>query len=103
MALALEAQAESAAELLSAIANPRRLVVLCHLVEGERTVGELTEIAGLSQSAMSQHLARMRALGLVATRRAGQSIYYRLASPELREVITTLHRIYCMPPAGPGG
>ncbi len=93
----LEAKAEEASRLLTAMANPKRLVVLCNLLEGEKSVGELTEIVGLSQGALSQHLAKMRALDLVATRRDGQTIHYRLASKEVRAVLDTLYRLYCLP------
>lgn len=95
----LERQAEEAARLMGALANPRRLIVLCNLLEGERSVGDLAAIAGLSQAALSQHLAKLRDLRIVATRREGQTIFYRLASPDVREVMGTLARIYC-PPAG---
>ncbi|UFZ08126.1 metalloregulator ArsR/SmtB family transcription factor [Bradyrhizobium ontarionense] len=91
----LEDKAEEAARLLTAMANPKRLMVLCNLIEGERAVGELAEQVGLRQAALSQHLAMMRALDLVATRREGQTIYYRLASHEVREILQTLYRLYC--------
>lgn len=96
-AIAMEEKAEEASVLLAAMANPKRLLVLCHLVEAERSVGQLAEIVGLSQAALSQHLAKMRALRLVITRRDGQTIYYRLASREVREVLQTLYRLYCTP------
>jgi DNA-binding transcriptional ArsR family regulator len=67
-------------------------------VEGERPVGELATMAGLSQSALSQHLARMRLQGLVKTRRDAQTIYYSLASKEVSAVLETLYAIYCAPP-----
>jgi DNA-binding transcriptional ArsR family regulator len=91
----LEARAEEAAELLGSMANAKRLLVLCHLVEGERSVGELAAIAGLSQPALSQHLAKMRLQGLVLTRRNGQTIFYSLASPAVAAVLQTLYGIYC--------
>lgn len=93
----LEASAEQAAALLASMANPKRLLVLCSMIDRERSVGELAELVGLSSSALSQHLGKMRALGLVATRRDGQTIYYRLASQEVREVLETLYRLYCAP------
>ena len=96
-AAALQEKADEASVLLAAMANPKRLLVLCHLVEAERSVGQLAEIVGLSQAALSQHLAKMRALRLVNTRREGQTIYYRLASREVRELLETLYRIYCVP------
>ncbi|MFG1422310.1 ArsR/SmtB family transcription factor [Roseixanthobacter liquoris] len=93
----LEARAEEAAALLSSMANAKRLLVLCHLVEGERSVGELATLAGLSQSALSQHLGKMRLQGLVSTRREAQTIYYSLASREVRAVLETLYGLYCAP------
>jgi DNA-binding transcriptional ArsR family regulator len=94
----LQERAEEAAELLASMANAKRLLVLCHLVEGERSVGELAEIAGLSQPALSQHLAKMRLQGLVRTRRDGQTIFYSLASPAVASVLQTLYGIYCAVP-----
>ncbi len=73
--VALEAKAEEVAALLSSMANAKRLLVLCQLVEGERSVGDLAEVVGLSQSALSQHLAKMRLQGLVETRREAQTVY----------------------------
>lgn len=93
----LEAKAEEVAATLTAMANPKRLVVLCTLLAGERSVGELAAIVRLSPAALSQHLAKMRALRLVATRRDGQTIHYALASDEVRAVLETLHRVYCAP------
>ena len=93
----LEERAEEAAEALASMANAKRLLVLCHLVEGERSVGDLAGLAGLSQSALSQHLAKMRLQGLVKTRRNAQTIFYSLASDEVRAVLETLYAIYCSP------
>jgi len=95
--LALERQAEEAARVLTAMANPRRLMALCHLLEGEKSVGQLAASVGLAPSALSQHLARMRDLRLVETRRDGQTILYRLASEEVRAILETLYRLYCAP------
>lgn len=91
------AQAEAAARLLEVLASPRRLMILCELAEEERSVGELVPIVGLQQAALSQHLARLRADGLVETRRDSQKIYYRLASPAAVAVINTLAGIFCQP------
>ena len=74
-----------------------RLMILCHLADGEMSVGDLAEELGMTQSALSQHLARMRAEQLVETERDGQTIYYRLAAGEVRKVIQSLYRIYCPP------
>jgi DNA-binding transcriptional ArsR family regulator len=79
------------------MANPKRLLVLCTLLAGEKSVGELAEIVRLSPAALSQHLGKMRALRLVATRRDGQTIFYSLASPEVRVLLETLYQIYCTP------
>lgn len=92
---AFEASAEEASSLLTAMANAKRLIVLCNLLEGEKSVGQLAEIAGLTVPAASQHLAKMRALGLVKTRREGQTIHYRLASHQVEEVLKTLYGLYC--------
>lgn len=91
------AQAEGAARFLEALANPRRLMILCELADGERSVGELQPVVGLQQAALSQHLARLRADGLVRTRRDAQKIFYRLASPAAVAVINTLAGIFCPP------
>jgi ArsR family transcriptional regulator, virulence genes transcriptional regulator len=88
-------EAGKAAALLKAMSNERRLMILCHLMEGEQSAGELERLVGLRQSALSQHLAKLRALGLVATRREGQSIRYALAANGPRAVIAVLHRLYC--------
>jgi ArsR family transcriptional regulator, virulence genes transcriptional regulator len=91
------ARAGEAAALLKALAHEARLMVLCQLVEGEHSAGALQHGSGLSQSALSQHLARLRAEGLVATRRDAQTIYYRLADGNVARVLETLVQIYCPP------
>jgi DNA-binding transcriptional ArsR family regulator len=95
--IALEAKTEEASRLLTAMGNPKRLMVLCNMLDGEKSVGELANIAGLSSAALSQHLGKMRALSLVKTRREGQTIYYSLASREARAVLETLYRLFCAP------
>src|SRR5579872_1872693 len=93
---ALEAQAAEVAGILRALANERRLMIMCKLVEwGEANVNALAEAVGLSQSALSQHLAKMRAEGLVAYRRESQTLWYRIADWRIEELFSTLHRIYC--------
>ena len=94
---ALHSQADAAADFLKAIANPARLLVLCELLRGERSVGELAAVVPLSQSALSQHLARLRAGGLVQTRRVAQTIYYALADPGIARVIAALYERFCRP------
>jgi ArsR family transcriptional regulator, virulence genes transcriptional regulator len=91
----LRDNATQAAKLLRALSNENRLMLLCMLFEGEKTVGELNESLPLSQSALSQHLAVLRDEGLVKTRREAQSIFYQLASKPAQRVVETLHSIYC--------
>ena len=94
-----EAAATDATRLLKAMAHDARLLVLCQLVDGELQAGQFA--TRLSQSALSQHLAILRTEGLVATRREGQAIFYRLANPAVKAVITTLAGIYCPPSPEP--
>ena len=90
------AKAEDVGARLKAMANDRRLMLLCKLVEqGEMTAGELARAVGLSQSAGSQHLARMRDEGLVAFRRDGQTLWYRIADPRTEALMATLYQLYC--------
>ena len=90
----LESNARNASDLLKAMANETRLLILCQLVEQERSVGELVEILGLGQSALSQHLAILRQQGLVQPRRSARSVYYSLNGEEPRAIIETLHALY---------
>ncbi|MCF8706398.1 ArsR family transcriptional regulator [Sphingobium faniae] len=93
---AFEKKAGEVAQILKAIGNDRRLMVLCKLVEhGERTVGDLADDVGLSQSALSQHLAKMRDEGLVAFRRESQTLWYRIADPRTEALFATLYQLYC--------
>ncbi len=95
-ARALESKAGEVADLLRTLANDRRLLILCRLVEeGEATVGALAKDAGLSQSALSQHLARMRDEGIVTFRREAQTIWYRIADRRIGTLLSTLYRLYC--------
>ncbi|MFT3719595.1 ArsR/SmtB family transcription factor [Pseudorhodoferax sp.] len=88
--------AARAAALLRAVGNEHRLLVLCLLIEhGEMSVGALLEQVALSQSALSQHLAKMREEGLVTFRREAQTLYYRIDNPDVRTLIATLKSIYC--------
>jgi ArsR family transcriptional regulator, virulence genes transcriptional regulator len=84
-----------AVELLKAVSNERRLLILCHLLDGEMSVGEMNEKLALSQSALSQHLALLRAHKLVKTRKAAQTVFYSLDSDEAEALITLLHKLYC--------
>ena len=93
---AMEAKAAEAARLLRLLSHEKRLLVLCHLAgAGELNVGEMVNAVGLSQSALSQHLALLREDGLVATRREAQTIYYRLADPKAGRVLELLREMYC--------
>lgn len=93
---ALAARAGEVATILTALANDRRLLVLCKLAEdGEATVGALAEEVGLSQSALSQHLARMREDGIVAFRRDAQTLWYRIADHRIESLLASLRRLYC--------
>jgi len=87
----------AATDLLKALSHETRLVVLCQLAEGEKSVGELEQLLQLRQPALSQQLARLREEGVVTTRRKGRHIYYSLASHAVREVILALHRAFCVP------
>lgn len=92
----LEKQASELAALLRMFANEHRLLILCKLVElGEANVGALADEVGLSNSALSQHLAKLRGEGLVASRRDSQTIWYRIADPRIEELFSTLHRLFC--------
>lgn len=90
------AKADAVAQMLRIIGNGRRLMLLCKLVEhGERKVGDLASDVGLAQSALSQHLSRMRAEGIVAYRREGQTLWYRIADLRAKTMLDTLYQLYC--------
>ena len=92
----LESKAAETAALLKLLGNENRLLILCRLaLKGEMAVGDLADAVGLSQSALSQHLARMREEGLVATRREAQTIFYRIANENAKRLLNLLKGIYC--------
>jgi DNA-binding transcriptional ArsR family regulator len=95
---AMRGHASDAARLLKALANDHRLLILCMLVDGEHSVGEMNERLPLSQSALSQHLAKLRADGLVATRRESQTLYYHIADERVGDLLNALYDIYCTSP-----
>ncbi len=95
--LDLGEMAREASELLGVMANEKRLMILCRLLEGETSVNELADKVDMNQSALSQQLAKLRALKLVETRRSAQQVYYRLASRNVERVLETLYGIYCEP------
>jgi len=92
---AMARHAAKAEAMLKQMANANRLMILCRLVKGEETVGELVTEVGLSQSAVSQHLIKMKEAGLVVSERRGQQVYYSLASDEVKSILKTLYQIYC--------
>ena len=92
-----QASAGDAAALLRALSNEKRLMILCQLGDREMSVGDMLPLVGLSQSALSQHLAKLRDENLVATRRDGTSIFYRIAESAVLKVIAVLAEIYCPP------
>jgi ArsR family transcriptional regulator len=92
-----EESAGRAAALLRLLSNERRLMILCQLIGGELSVGTLQGRLGLSQSALSQHLARLRADRIVATRREGQTIFYRIIDPAALQLLETLADLFCPP------
>jgi ArsR family transcriptional regulator, virulence genes transcriptional regulator len=94
---AMEVAADQASDLLKALANRHRLMIICQLIDAERSVGDLAAFLGIRESTVSQHLALLRKDGLVDTRRDGQTIWYRISSGPAREVVKTLYRIYCAP------
>ena len=98
----LQHNAHSASILLKAMSNEHRLLILCQLVAGEKSVGELVRLVGLSQSALSQHLARLRRDSLVRTRREAQTIYYTVASREALAILDQLYVLYGTTPVVDG-
>jgi DNA-binding transcriptional ArsR family regulator len=100
----LAANASQAAALMKALSNEHRMLILCHLIaEGEMNVGVLVDRVGLSQSALSQHLAKLRAEGLVSFRRESQMLHYRVADPKAGQVLELLRDLFCpdLKPADP--
>jgi len=93
----MERAADQASELLKALANRHRLLIICQLIDGERSVGELAAFLNLRDSTVSQHLALLRKDGLVSARREAQTIFYSIASEPAREVLKTLYQAFCAP------
>ena len=93
----LNGKSEAAADLLALLANPHRLRILCELHGGERSVSQLEAVAGLSQSALSQHLAKLRAAEIVSTRREAQTIYYSVVDARVQTILTALYETFCAP------
>ena len=93
----MQENAARASDLMKLLSHPHRLMILCELNQGERSVGELAERIGINQSPLSQHLARMRHEGVVEARREAQTVYYSLAGEETSAVISLLYSLYCQP------
>jgi DNA-binding transcriptional ArsR family regulator len=91
----MEYNLDEASVLLTMMSNPKRLAILCQLLDGERNVMDLSKAVNLSQSALSQHLAKLRGSKLVATRRDAQTIYYSLSSDKVTAILTVLYDLYC--------
>lgn len=91
----MQKSAAKAEAMLKMLASAKRLMILCHLVKGEMTVGQLADLVNLSHSALSQHLAKMRRLKLVESDKRGQMVYYRIGSHEVEAILSTLYLIYC--------
>ena len=94
----LTAKSEEASRLLGLLANPQRLRVLCELHRGERSVSALEQVVDLSQSALSQHLAKLRAAGIVSTRRQAQTIYYSVTDSRTGKLLAVLYEMFCASP-----
>jgi len=93
----MERAADEASELLKALANRHRLLIICQLIDGEHSVGELAEFLSLRDSTVSQHLALLRKDGLVSARRDAQTIFYSIASEPARDILKTLYQAFCAP------
>ncbi|MEA1674035.1 metalloregulator ArsR/SmtB family transcription factor [Nitrospirillum sp. BR 11163] len=99
--MALEVRAAEAEAFLRSLASRHRLMILCTLMQGEMTVGALVQQLGLAQSNLSQHLAKLRDEGLVATRREGTVIHYRIGSDKVRPMLQALYDLFCAPEGRP--
>ncbi|MFC5384620.1 ArsR/SmtB family transcription factor [Aquamicrobium segne] len=93
----MRAAVDQASELMKALSNQHRLLILCRLIDGEKSVGQLAEFVGIRDSTVSQHLALLRREGIIANRRDGQTIWYRIESDIAREVVSVLYAHYCEP------
>lgn len=94
---AMRGAAEDASELLKALSNQHRLLILCQLIDGEKSVGQLAAFLGIRDSTVSQHLALLRRDGIIAGRRDGQTIWYRIESDVARQVVEVLYNSFCNP------
>lgn len=86
---------DRAASMLTLLANPKRLMILCHLMNHDMSVGQLGELVGLSHSAISQHLSKLRSLGVVSSSRSGKEVIYEIVDSDVKAILATLYKIYC--------
>lgn len=91
----MEEKAETVARFLKGLANPHRIIVLCNLMQGERSVSELIEITGISQTSMSQHLSKLKEEGIVGFRREHRTLHYKITNPDVLRVMSLLYEMYC--------
>jgi DNA-binding transcriptional ArsR family regulator len=91
----MQARVGEASDFLKKLCNPQRLMLVCSLVEGERSVRELEDLLGIRQPALSQQLAELREAGLIAGRKEGRIVHYRLADPRVTRFVTTMHELFC--------
>lgn len=98
---AMRVAADEASELLKALSNQHRLLILCQLIEGEKSVGQLADFLGIRDSTVSQHLALLRRERIIAGRRDGQTIWYRIESQPAQQVMEVLYKAYCSPNPNP--
>ncbi len=98
----MQENAARASEMMKLLGHPHRLMILCELNQGERSVTELCQKVGINQSPLSQHLARMRHESVVESRREAQTVYYSLAGPEVSTIISLLYKLYCDPALAKG-
>lgn len=96
----MQKTADEACELLKAMSNRHRLMILCHLIEGEKSVGQLADLLGIRDSTASQHLALLRRDRLIAGRRDGQTVWYSIESKSARQVVEVLYESFCVPAIG---
>ena len=94
----MQTAADTACDLLKSLANRHRLLILCRLVEGEHSVGQLAEFLGIRDSTVSQHLALLRRDRIIAARREGQTVWYHIESEPARDLVSTLYRCFCVTP-----
>ncbi|MBI1207103.1 MAG: metalloregulator ArsR/SmtB family transcription factor [Azospirillum sp.] len=99
----MDQAADQACELLKALASPTRLKILCHLIDGEKSVGQIAEAVGARDTSVSQHLALLRKDKVVRARRSGQTIYYAIENPAAERILRVLHDIFCGKAAANGG